>query len=462
MEFLTENETEIVRNILDPDLFIADSFELIRLPMNVSVIAGILKEGSIVSEINPDIRTVQGVKFLKPDWDMEDALDWLKENQKFFKEDGTMDKKIFKKDLKEIKGVEVFSAGTWNGDTYTTEDLDKMVKAFNDTSETVRPFLKLGHSDKQNILEAEGLPAAGWVGKLYRVGEKLVADFVDIPKKIFELIENKSYRSVSSEIYFDVSIKDKKFDMLLSAIALLGAEMPAVMNLSDIMSRFGLKDYESIKTFAQNEKGVTIKHYSIEKQINKKQEEAIMPKTENEIALELKLEALEAKNTELTDSNKQFETDLEAKTTELEKSNTAKEDAEAKVFKTEKEKKAVELASQVDTLVNEKLISKAMKPFALALLTNKMDEKTKKFSFKSGDKEVALDRYELIKEFATLSKATSEVNFEENSTEGDTKKSNDEDQIEKFATDNKISYSEAYRQFNAGKLKVEKSHVSEE
>jgi hypothetical protein len=463
MDFLHENEQEIVRNIIQPELFIPDSFELIKLGMNISLIVGILKDQKLVTEaINPAKKTVQGVKFLKPDWDMQDALAWLNENQRFFKEDGTFDKKTFKKDLKEIKGVEVFSAGTWNGDTYTTKDLDEMVKAFNETSETVRPFLKLGHSDNQKLLQAEGLPAAGWIGKIYRKGEKLVADFVDIPNKIYELIENKAYRNVSSEIYFDVDIKDSKYKMLLSAVALLGAETPAVMNLSDIMSRFGLKGYKSIKTFADSQKNVTIKTYSTFNDTNSKTKGQNMSKTENEIALELKLKEAQDKIEKQAEQTKQFEADLKAKATELEESNKKKKEAELKVFEAEKAKKETEMEAQVDTLINEKLISKSMKPFALALLANKVDEKTKKYSFKSGDEDKNLDRFELIKEFASLAKTVSDVNFDENSDEGKKASDNGEDQIAKFAKENDLEYSEAYRQFNAGKLTVEKPHVTEE
>jgi hypothetical protein len=113
-----------------------------------------------------------------------------------------------------------------------------MVSAFNQLSEHVRPPLKLGHTDEQKLLQKDGLPAAGWVGRLYRQGARLLADFVDLPEKIYELIKLKAYRNVSSEIYWDVSIGEKKFKRMLSGVALLGADTPAVMNLSDILALY--------------------------------------------------------------------------------------------------------------------------------------------------------------------------------------------------------------------------------
>jgi len=463
MDFLIETNENILRNVHHSDKFVADSFEEVFMGVGLSFIVGKPIDTVLIQQlINPEKVMVQAVKFMKPEWTLESALDWLRENQKDFTHYQST-KKMFKSDLKEIKGVEIFSAGTWNGDTFTTKDLDNMVQAFKDTAKTVRPFLKLGHSDEQKLLEAEGLPAAGWIGNIYRKGEKLIADFIDIPTKIFELIENKSYRNVSSEIYFDISIKDQKYSRLLSAVALLGAETPAVMNLSDILDRFGLKDYASLKTFAEKQKDVTIKTYSIENKVKNKQGEPIMSKTEQEIALELKLEALQTQLDETTVNSEQFKTDLEAKTTELEKSNTDKDAALKQVFETEKAKKEIELEKQVDTLVNEKLISKSMKPYALALLKNEVDEKTKKYSFKKADKDekpVELDRFELIKEFTTLAKTISDVNFDESSDEGEKVISN-EDAVEKYSIDNKVSYSEAYRMVNEGKLKMAKPNVTE-
>ena len=84
--------------------------------------------------------------------------------------------------FEEIKGVEIFSTGLWNGDKYTDKDLEDMVESFNAIGKTrVKPFLKLGHDNKQKLVQSDGLPAAG---SLFRfestttVVKKLPAEFL--------------------------------------------------------------------------------------------------------------------------------------------------------------------------------------------------------------------------------------------------------------------------------------------
>lgn len=462
LDFLKESDIEIIRNINDPEMFIDDSFEAMQIGIALTVIAGRPKDQNLIQGmLNPEQLVIQSVKFKKPDWTLDTALQWLKENMKYFDQKNCI-KKYAKKDLKSINGVEIFSAGTWNGDTYSVQDLDIMVKAFEETQETVRPFIKLGHSDKQKILEAEGLPAAGWIGRVYRQGDKLLADFVDIPRKIYEIIENKAYRKVSSEIYLGVKIKEKAYKYMLGAVALLGAETPGVMNLSDILARFGLKDYDSIKSYAQNENDVKLVSYSIENEININKQGDPMPKTEKEIALELQLKEAKEKLNAATEDAKKYKTDLETKETALKEEKQAKIEAEKKAFEMEKKAHDTEIEKQADALVASKLISKSMRPYAVALLRNEQDPETKKYSFKDGDKEKELDRFELIKTYTDLAKKASEVNFEDNSEEGNKEaKEDDVKQVEKYAKENDLSFADAYRAFHAGKMQIEKPHVQE-
>lgn len=459
MDFLSENDNEIIRNIREPEDFVDYSFEAIPMGVGIVLIIGELIDKKLIDDVlNPNKKSVQAVKFKKPEWSMEEALDWLKDNQRHFNNYKEI-KKYEKKDLKDINGVEIFSAGVWNGDKYTTKDLDSMVEAFNETKEHVRPFLKLGHSDKQKILESEGLPAAGWIGKIYRNGEKLLADFIDIPNKIYELIENKAYRKVSSEIYIGVQIKDKKYNHMLGAVALLGAETPGVMNLSDILARFGLKDYHSIKSYAQNENNVELKQYNIN---DKNKQGGPMAKTEKEIELELKLkEATEALKA-TKETVKEFKTNLEKTNTELNEVKEAKAESDKKALEAEVKAFNTQIEKQVDELVASKLITKSMKPFALQLLKNEVNEETKKYSFKVGEDQKDLDRFELIKEFTSLAKKASDVNFDDNSEEGKQQTSGvDEKAIEKYALENEVSYADAYKALYSGKLQVERPDVEE-
>lgn len=138
-------------------------------------------------------------------------------------------------ETRDISGVEIFAVGTWNGDTYTADDLKQLAENFNELKGQVDPPVKIGHSDDQKFLEREGYPAAGWVDQLHVFGDKLVADLVKVPAKIADLIEASAYRKVSAEIWFDFGkLGGKTYDKVLKAIAFLGEEIPAVSNITDI------------------------------------------------------------------------------------------------------------------------------------------------------------------------------------------------------------------------------------
>ena len=68
-----------------------------------------------------------------------------------------------------VKGIEIFKVGKWNGDLYTRDDLDEMVRNFKKVGFQVP--IKLGHK------EQSGSPAFGWIEAIRRAGDILVADF---------------------------------------------------------------------------------------------------------------------------------------------------------------------------------------------------------------------------------------------------------------------------------------------
>lgn len=156
-----------------------------------------------------------------------------------------------------LSGVEIFRAGTWNGDKYSTDDLDEMVRAFGKTG--FRPPVKLGHRERS------GEPAMGWVANLRRVGEKLVADLEDIPKRVFKAIKDRKFDSVSSEIFWNLKRNGKTFKRALKAVAILGAEIPAVADLKPLRESFDVdaEQYDAVhayqlsteKIMAQDDKG---------------------------------------------------------------------------------------------------------------------------------------------------------------------------------------------------------------
>src|SRR5690606_28805430 len=111
----------------------------------------------------------------------------------------------------------------------------------------------------------------------------------------------------------------------------------------------------------------------------------------------------------------------------LEQLKAKLEEAEKKAHASEAKAREVELDKQVDDLLNEKLITKGMRPYVRALLGEETKDVSgvKKYSFKSAeDKDVELTKAELIKEIAKLYSKASDVNFDENSEDGDKKQGN--------------------------------------
>jgi hypothetical protein len=141
-----------------------------------------------------------------------------------------------------INAVEIFSTGRWNSDVYTDADLDAMIEAFDKVG--FEPPVKAGHQDGQEkpgtMQRVFGVPALGYVSRVYRVGSKLLADLKDVPRKFADLIKAGSYKRISSEVYW--SYKDeasgKTYPRVLKAVAFLGADIPALTNLRAIESLY--------------------------------------------------------------------------------------------------------------------------------------------------------------------------------------------------------------------------------
>lgn len=131
--------------------------------------------------------------------------------------------------------AEIFSVGTWNGDDFTEADLHEMVENFYALQGELKPPLKFGHDDGQGLLgQSDGDPALGWVEGLRVAGDKLIATFGGVPDIVLAAIRARRYRRVSAEIYFNVKRKGEELGKVLKAVALLGADLPAVTNLADL------------------------------------------------------------------------------------------------------------------------------------------------------------------------------------------------------------------------------------
>jgi len=130
--------------------------------------------------------------------------------------------------------VEIFAIGQWNGMNFESEDLNMMAAAFNALQEVHKVPLKFGHNEEQPF--TDGQPALGWVSKVWVDGVKLMAQFTDIPDVVYRAIENKLYKNVSIELDMGVEHKGNYYTWVLSGVALLGADIPAVNTLADLTS----------------------------------------------------------------------------------------------------------------------------------------------------------------------------------------------------------------------------------
>lgn len=268
-------------------------------------------------------------------------------------------------DLKELKGVEIFATGKWNGDMYSEDDLKEMVNAFKPLKQTLQPFVKLGHNDKQPLLAKDGLPAAGWIENIYIRGNKLLADIKDMPATIYELIKNKAYKRISSEIYWNLKdASGKIYKRALKAIALLGGDTPAVGSLADVQALYTKR---LVGDLEGNLKIAEIEYFT---------KEDIM-----------ELEQLKAQVKELTEK-------LAAKEVEIADLQAAKKSSEQKVEQFELNTVKSEVEKRVDKLITDKKLLPAEKQYAINKIMGEVSVK-----IYSEKKEKMFDDSETVKFF---------------------------------------------------------------
>lgn len=138
--------------------------------------------------------------------------------------------------------VEIFATGLWNGMEFTDADLMQIANAFHTLQDVHDVPLKFGHNEEQQM--TDGQPALGWVADVWVAGEKLMAQFVGMPQIVFEAINRELYKHVSIELDMGVEHQGRHFPLVLSGVALLGADIPAVNTLDDLtafMSRESIK-----------------------------------------------------------------------------------------------------------------------------------------------------------------------------------------------------------------------------
>lgn len=149
--------------------------------------------------------------------------------------------------LGQFVAVELMKTGTWDAQTgrvsIKRDLLQSVVENYASLRDTIDIPLKLGHAERTNMLP-KGMPAAGWVSNLRLrddgKGEAtLLADIETVSKQITELIRRGAYRHLSVEIHAAFSDgRGKTYKNVLTGLALLGAELPAVKGLKSITESF--------------------------------------------------------------------------------------------------------------------------------------------------------------------------------------------------------------------------------
>jgi Mu-like prophage I protein len=183
-------------------------------------------------------------------------------------------------ELVTIPNVEIVEVGeNWETSTGTfTFDPEDLVAAVasQDDPGVRTPIIKLGHTDirfnNSGFRETgslDGQPALGKVEnlRLTNNGMTLVGDYVGVPKWLAEIMPSAyPRRSFEGEMAY-TSSTGNKWDMIVTAVALLGTAYPAINTLEDIQALYGSKapvlyeveNSEATEVAAMVSDGTTIK-----------------------------------------------------------------------------------------------------------------------------------------------------------------------------------------------------------
>ena len=274
-----------------------------------------------------------------------------------------------------ISDLEIFATGTHSAQSgkisVTDDDLEQIINAFDSLkgSNIVKPHLKLGHTDAQKWFgQKDGIPTLGWITKVWRKGKKLLAEVTDVPDALIDLLKQGRFHNVSAEIFWDAPIEHegRRFPRVLSAVSLLGVEMPAVKDLNGLAS--ALFQDGPIHQFSETPAQTFSEH---------QQEISPMPGKDKEpgdalFSQEQLDNLVAAAVTKAVDEIKaQFKSEQEDSAKKLEVAEKRAADAEAEIAKVKLEASQAEAISLVDTAIKEGKLLPKQRDFALAFLSVK-------------------------------------------------------------------------------------------
>jgi uncharacterized protein (UPF0335 family) len=352
----------------------------------------------------------------------------------------------------DLNNVEIFKVGEWNGETYTIKDLDEIVKAHNEIGDQIKPFVKLGHDEDQKLLQEDGYPSAGWLTNVRQENGVLFTDIKSMPKKIYELVKNKAFGRFSSEIYWNLKMGGKKYPRALKAVALLGANTPAVKTIDDFINLYE----DSNNIMYHNENNIECDNLKICKDYADKTKTGgnIMPeeikKLEERIAnLENEKNDIQKKYDDLINEHNEVKGQLE--------------DVKKDYSELNKSSKAEKIDMYLEKQIESGVITPAQKHFYTAIAMNDSEvvsDKPRVYTYKEEDATKTIeykDSFDLIQKIIANSEKA--VNFEEKSKEskhepkrydGDNAEDVKRDELikEYREADKELSYREAFDKAN--------------
>lgn len=300
-----------------------------------------------------------------------------------------------------LKDREICAVGTFNAasgrTTVKKEFLERLAENYSKLKDKLKVPLILGHSSRKKNNTA----AAGWLENVRVEGNKLLADITNVPKVIMELIKKKAYRGVSIEARgeWEDGTTGKKYQDVLTGLALLGAVHPAVPGLGDFNVTFESDNDTAYSVFYKLEDS------AIKNNNDGDDDSSAKKKKEDEIKMtEQEIKELKEANQKLEDQNKvimQEKADLE----------TAKKEAEDKILQEKTKAKNADIGNFIVMSSKEdnmKILPKHAEKLKI-VLESLEDETMIKFSEEG--KEIEKTPYVILKE--VISELPNLVEFKE-------------------------------------------------
>lgn len=142
----------------------------------------------------------------------------------------------------ELRDVEIATTGIFGGDEITEGDLENVKRNFDEFGKaTIQPPLVPGHDESHPFLKNSGLPAFGWTKSVETRRRpdgrmSLFATIDHVPEMVRKAVERKLYKRISPAFYVNYHHEGKPRGMTLRHIGLLGAEIPEMKTLADVLA----------------------------------------------------------------------------------------------------------------------------------------------------------------------------------------------------------------------------------